>query len=1014
MKTCWKLVVLISVVPFFVYATSQSYFKSDSDSDSSRILLDDSRLWQQTVRYQIEASLDTTRQVVEGIVFISYTNNSPDTLQRIYLQVPANAFTDEDNTAMKEMQRFQRPTARFRRRKEPPLAITGLQFHSIGDATDFSLRAYKFGDTILDWPLPLPLLPGDSLTMSVGFTVDCRELFKNARARDRQLDFVLWFPRLCVYDQRGWHPEPFHFMMSAQSVFAEFADFDVTLIVPGDYVVVGSGEVISGDAGWEAVTINSSIDSLRFSAWRDSVRRHLWESGRRLGARRVRFRSARPSQNFIWSVSPAFVRMAGGTGKAVDFFFRDLTGKRWAEKINKEIAGVENYLHDQIGALPDRRLVFVRITHPNRTGQPPMTLLNDDDAFDVAYAVSEMYFPGAAGVNGVKEGWLAYGLAVYFAKAYSEKRFGKMGYDVTAARKALGALGKLYSLPAFDEVMRNLTQLYMNSGQNESIAKGVHEYKDPLSMVANSFVKSSVVFEMLRFVVGDSAFREIVHDFYQNSMFRYVGVEAFIVASEKHGGQDLDWFFEQWLHRTPTIDYQQGEINKQQAADGTWRTEVEIKRQGDGVMPVDVQVNLGDGQTLTKRWDGKAKSDTIVFETAQKPGAVLVDPNNRILDNNPLNNRRLRLEFKPDLPFMRFLHMPSDAVVVLWRPTLGYNDLDGLRLGLRTRSSYRAFYHNLTLQLDYAVNSQTLDGMIAYNHPLAPTNVANRFGLMARKAEGRFETGAHFEWRASRGMVSAHGGKLEIGLNYSELLNSAYTFREMENDTGTAHFDEWDDQKIFAGYVEASGQIGGYRYEGQAALRLEVALPPGDRQFAKISARSEVSRRFAGLVWRGCVNLATAIGKDVLPLQDKFHAEGAEPRARFRNNLLKTGGDWTASTRLFVDGGGYLRGYAGTPLPVERYATANLEIGPSFNLAGFSFFGFYDRGALWVNRHGRAKTLSDAGAAISFGGARSRFLGGSALSTFSMRFYVPFYLSDPLPGEKKTQWRYYFAISKSF
>jgi hypothetical protein len=70
------------------------------------------------------------------------------------------------------------------------------------------------------------------------------------------------------------------------------------------------------------------------------------------------------------------------------------------------------------------------------------------------------------------------------------------------------------------------------------------------------------------------------------------------------------------------------------------------------------------------------------------------------MDNNLLNNGRRRLEFKPDLPFMRFVHIPGDAHLVLWRPEIGYNAVDGLRLGARTRTSYRAFYHNLTLQLE--------------------------------------------------------------------------------------------------------------------------------------------------------------------------------------------------------------------------------------------------------------------------------------------------------------------------
>lgn len=995
---------LLYFLPTFLFAQEVT---PQPDPIDSALLFSKSptTVWQQGVRYQIDATLDTTKQALDASMFISYMNNSPDTLKRIYLQVPANAFTDDENTAVRELQRFQSQDVRIRLRGHPPLTIEGLQFHSIGGATDFPLRAYKFGDTILDWPLPLPLLPGDSLTMRIVFTVDLKEVFKRTKPPERQVDFVLWFPRLCVYDQRGWHPEPFHLMMTSQSVFTNFADFDVTLAVPANYVVASSGDLIEGDAGWDNMTIDASIDSLRFFEWQDSLRKNV----RQEPARKLRFHALH-AQNFIWSASPAFARIRNDK-LAIDFFFRDYGGTRWAKKIVQEFDRVQNYFRDQIGLLPSSHLTFVRAGGRRRTVQPPAAFFNDDDPFDLAFLVAQMYVPGTVGINGIEEGWMSYGLPVYYAKAYSEARFGEMGYDADAARKDMGVLGKLYSLPSFDEAARNLMQLYMNSSRNEAMAKAVHEYSDPMSMLSNSFLKSAIVFEMLHFVIGDSAFKETLRDFYRSNRFRHANAEAFIAASEKNSGRQLDWFFDQWLHRTPTVDYKKGEIKKAQLANGTWRTEVNLERKGDGIMPVDVEIDLDNGEKMTKRWDGQAESGVVVFETTQKPDAVNIDPRNRILDNNPLNNRRPRLAFKPDLPFMQFLHMPSDAFVVLWRPTVGFNDVDGLRLGMRTRSSYRAFYHNLTLQIDYAFKSHALDGKIAYGHPLRRNNLLNRYGFLIRTNEGRFEADAHLVRRRTGGILSAIGSRVQVGVNYSGLRKAEYAFRKVESDTGVVVHDEWDEVNIFSAYVEASGQLGGRRHEASAMLRLESALPPGDRQFTKLSGSMELSYRLAGLTWRGRAHVATAFGPDELPLQDKFHGEGADARTRFRNDMVKTIGD--AFSRQYIDGGGFLRGYAGAPLLAEQYASFNIEFGPSASVVGFSLFGFYDRGALWAGRSGDSFMRSDAGVAIAFGGAQSRFLGGSVLSAFSARFYVPFYVSHPLPGEKKKQFRYYFTIGRS-
>ena len=965
--------------------------------------------WQQGVRYEIEATLDTLGHHLDCRAFITYTNHAPDTLRRMYWQVPGNAFADDENTAMKEMARVQGPGVRVRRFPNPTLKIEGLQFHRIGGATDIPFQAYKFGDTVLDWPLPVPLLPGDSLTMTIAFSVDCRDLFKNSKPARRALDFVLWFPRLCVYDERGWHAEPFHFMMSAQSVFAEFADFEVRLAVPANYVVVASGALIDGDTGWDLVTVDSSLDSLQFIAWQDSARQRLRARLSGDGFRRLRFR-ARQAQNFIWSTSPAFVRLSHAATPPVQLFFRDFSGKRWAEKVRREIDPILGYARDHIGEFDHDELVLVQTRHPRPIFQPPMAVLDDDNPFSLMLALARMYIPGTVGIDGVHEGWLSNGLSLYLAKAYSEHRFGRMGYDADAAKKGMGGLVKLYSLPSMDQFFRSAMQLYMNSGRNEAMAKAVYEYSDPLSMVSNSFLKSELVFEMLRFVIGDSAFTGTIRDFYRDNALHHAGAETFIAASEKNSGQKLDWFFDQWLHRTPTVDYKKGEIKKEQLADGSWRTEVNLERNGDGIMPVEVEADLGNGEKITKRWDGRGATGSVVFETPQQPKTVNVDPQNRILDNYPLNNRRPRVEFKPDLPFMQFIHMPSDAYVVLWRPTIGYNDVDGLRLGFRARSSYRAFYNNTTVQLDYGFKSQALDGKVAYDHPLRRNNLLNRYGFLARKNEGRFETDLHVVWRGADGVISAGGRKLQVGVNYTGLLDADYTFRKVKSDTGTTRYQEWDDVKILAGYAEAAAQLGGRRHEGRGTLRLESALPGGERRFTKVMGRAELSYRLAGFTWRGRGNAATAFGPDPLPLQDKFHGEGADARTRFRNDIAKTIED--TFTRQYVDGGGFLRGYAGMPLPVERYATLNLEAGPSGTILGFSLFGFFDRGAVWRDRHGHAVWRGDGGVALAFGGAQSRFLGGSVFSAFSARFYVPFYLSHPLPNEEKYRFRYYFTIGR--
>jgi hypothetical protein len=979
--------------------------------------------WQQSVRYQIEATLDTAAHNLAGHVAIAYKNNSPDTLKRIYLQVPANAFFDEANTAVREMRRFQSDNVRILHEADFPLTIQSVQFHAVGRESEFPLRAFNFHDTILDLPLPAVLLPGDSLVMSVGYTQDLKRAFTDSTSDDRprrrrrsklssgnlQLEFVHWFPRVAVYGpaKRGWNAEPFHFLMNAESVTSEFAAIDVALTVPGNYVVVSSGEVIAGDPGWATVTADTAMKREKFKAWQDSVRQQL----RQAAPRQLRFRAA-PAQNFIWSISPAFVRATATTIYPVNIFYRGLEQQAFAKKVAQEIDAVLRYMRDRVGAYPFSELNVVAASRRDLS-QPAMILLDDGDAFNLVFTLGRLYFPGIAGSNGVRESWMANGLAVFFGKDFSERRHGKLGYNADSARKDMGVFAKLYPLPSIDGLLRNFSRLYMNSGMNEPIANSIHQYKDPPGMFFNSYMKAELLYEMLRYVVGDSAFTQILRRYYNEWQFKHADEAAFVEICERTSGQDLDWFFNQWLHRTPTVDYQKGEVVKKQQPDGTWRTEVEIKRKGDGIMPVEVELERSDGSKIAQRWDGKSESGKVAFETAEKPGRVVVDPNDQIMDNNLLNNGRRRLEFKPDLPFMRFVHMPGDAYLVLWRPEIGYNSVDGLRLGARTRTSYRAFYHNLTLQLEYGFLSQTVDGTMAYSQPLRRSNVGNRYTLIARKNEGRFEAEANVRWQSWRSVASSNGKVWQAGMNFSRLLDAAYTFHKLANDTGKVKLQEWEDKKILLAYLQAEAHFGQRRFSGAALWRAEAALPQSEARFSKISGRVALDYRLPGLRTRLQGNFGTSFGPDRLPRQDVFHGEGADARTRFRNDIVKTLDDWNPGAHRLVEGGGNLRGYTGTPLLAERYATFNFELTPSIKIAGLSPFLFYDGGAIWPTRDANSLARANAGAALSFGGSQSRLFGATLFSNLAFRVYFPLWLSHPLPGEKPRQFRWYFALGKS-
>ncbi len=965
--------------------------------------------WQQEVTYKIDVKLDTTVKALSGSLDITYKNNSPDTLRKIYLQVPANAFHNKENTAVKEMKRFSGGNIDFDEEKDFKLTVLSLQFLSIGNEASFPLQAYDFSDTILDLALPHALSPGDTLKLRLIFRQDFSEPGKIRKKIPP--DFILWYPQLSVYDKDGWHPEPFHFMMQPGDVYTEFANMDVSITVPGNYIVVAPGKLVQGDPGWQSASLDTSGAKQSFVAKHDSLKKLLKQQALQTGPRKVRFQM-KHLQNFIWSASPDFIHFQPDSLQKIHYFFKSYGLLHWAKKTSHKLNDVLAFLSNHFGNLRAAQLTIVRASR-RPFAVPGLAFLTEDSEFEIAYELTAMYIPGLVATNGVKEAWLANGLQVYMGKTYMEKIFGPRGYAKNEAQKEMNWLEKQYPLPSVDEVLRNLTHLYNASGQNEPISKKINAYSDPLSLLFNVYAKSDLFYEMLHYVVGDSLFKAGLRTMVTRYRYRHIHENQLQRLFETVSGQKLDWFFHEWLHGTPTVDYSKGKIKKYQRQDKTWVTEIELKRKGDGIMPVDVDLDLGDGIKVRKRWDGQAKEGKIVFETKLKPTSVHVDPNDRIMDSNRLNNAKPRIEIRPDWPLLRLIHMPNDALLVLWRPLLDFNSYDGLRLGLRTKSSYRAFYNNLTLQAIFALESHELDGKIGYSQPLTHKSLLNRYQIMVRKNEGRVEADAQLQFKGSNGLISTSGRSLVLGVNFSRLLNSNYTFREVVSDSGSAKFSEWEDKDILLGYAvgKMNYKLGSFDTKGIA--RIDVALPGGDAQFTKLSSRLEAATSHFGMTFLARGNFATSFGPDELPLQDLFHAEGAAPRERFQHDIAKTVNSVSGFTRRYVQGGGFLRGYHGQPLPAERFVTTNLELStvkPVF--LGLRLFGFYDAGRIQTSRSRGSFVRSDAGFGLSFLGDTINLLGGnlSLFGDFGIRAYFPIWLSDPLPGEKRRQFRWLVSV----
>ena len=186
--------------------------------------------WQQRADYTIAATLDTGTTELSGSVQIRYTNNSPDTLRYVWVQVDQNLY----RSGSKGSALFPADSRWGVRGFEG-----GYTFSEVS-VNGASVRP-RINDTMMRLDLATPLLPhGGKATISIRYSFRVPEHGSDRMGRDSALyEIAQWYPRIAVFDDvRGWNTDPY---LGQGEFYLEYGNVDYSVTVPAGYIVAGSG-----------------------------------------------------------------------------------------------------------------------------------------------------------------------------------------------------------------------------------------------------------------------------------------------------------------------------------------------------------------------------------------------------------------------------------------------------------------------------------------------------------------------------------------------------------------------------------------------------------------------------------------------------------------------------------------------------------------------------------------------------------------------------------------------------
>jgi hypothetical protein len=479
------------------------------------------------------------------------------------------------------------------------------------------------------------------------------------------------------------------------------------------------------------------------------------------------------------------------------------------------------------------------------------------------------------------------------------------------------------------------------------------------------YSKGQLIYEMLRYVLGEDTFRRAVREYYARFRFKHVSSESFQQVCEEVSHQSLGWFFAEWLHGTPKVDYALRKVRRRRTAEG-WVTDIEIARVGDGVMPVDIAVPAGD-TTVIVRARGMDRRETVEVRTATKPGRVELDPARETMDWNYLNNLEgPHFPFRPLVGTGRVEHhlgwdagtpVRRDRLVVNWLPLAWYNSAGGVTVGLQSRSNYLGQFDQNEWQVTWPTGLRDGPGglgprwrpdvYVSLRNPAMGQRPRLQGELAGWSLEGR--TGARVAGTVD--LTRQLGGPETASAGASATLmtvtDRSYLDPLRWHDLNTAELTIWmaRSRVSFRGSRTTRIELS----VGDAFAPLPVGYPSG---FAAAGSGSAPGVVFTGAralrastYFRGLLEsrrsarigafdlnvrtvLAGATAGGTLPHQREIFLAGADPYEAFTNPFLRSRGAlFGGDAHYQAPGGGDLRGFS--PVVSGRWlAGLNVEAGP--------------------------------------------------------------------------------------
>jgi hypothetical protein len=531
--------------------------------------------WQQQADYEIDVEVNDDNQRLTGSEKVTYTNNSPDDLKYLWVQLDQNMRAKDSDTykiatsKMSDKMTIGRSYGGSLAGVLPYDYDGGHKIQSVKDKSGKALK-YTINKTMMRVEMPEVLKKGMSFTMQIDwyYNINDRNVMGGRGGfelfpEDGNYLYTItqWFPRMAVYDDiNGWQTKQF---LGRGEFALPFGDYKVNITVPADHIVASTGVLQNPKAVLTSTEYKRFQDSKNakkplviVSQKEAEAKEKKKASGKKTWtyhAENVRDFAFGSSRKFIWDAMG--VKIGGKTIMAMSYYPKEanpLYGKYSTEAVAHTLEVYSKYTIDY--PYP----VAISVEASNGM-EYPMICFNygrpqKDGTYSprikygmlgvVIHEVGHNFFPMIINSDERQWTWMDEGLnsfVQYLAEQEWERGFPSRG-------------GNAYKITDYMKGDKeNISPIMTNS-------ESIHQFGN------NAYSKPATALNILReTVMGRELFDYAFKEYSRRWAFKHPSPSDFFRTMEDASGMDLDWFWRGWFYTTDHVDISIEGVSQYQA-----------------------------------------------------------------------------------------------------------------------------------------------------------------------------------------------------------------------------------------------------------------------------------------------------------------------------------------------------------------------------------------------------------------------------------------------------------------